>query len=318
MPGGDGRPGGSPGCQGGDHTELRGEARGSDERAGPGRPGDRAPAGRAGEQERLTMALIRNRLGLLVLGVLVTFVLYLLLPAIQHERFTSRAGSHKAQARAEEKGQQDVNVTVLTGTIAGSPSILFREGFLLQRAGTPSPKRLEVVFLHGQAFTSKTWEDLGTLTLLSEEGYRSVAIDLPGYGNSPLSDSVSTEQGRVAFLLRVLKELGIQRPVLISPSMSGHYSVPFVLVHGAQLKGFVPIAPVGTQEYTAQQYQQVQTPTLIIYGERDSGLGTQSLQSLQQLPKHKVVVLPDAGHACYLEKPREFHEVLLAFLGELQ
>ncbi|KAH1167569.1 hypothetical protein KIL84_003052 [Mauremys mutica] len=248
--------------------------------------------------ERLTMALIRNRLGLLVLGVLVTFVLYLLLPAIQHERFTSRAGSHKAQARAEEKGQRDVNVTVLTGTIAGSP--------------------LEVIFLHGQAFTSKTWEDLGTLTLLSEEGYRSIAIDLPGYGNSPPSDAVSTEQGRVAFLQHVLKELGIQRPVLISPSMSGRYSIPFVLVHGTQLKGFVPIAPVGTQDYMSQQYQQVQTPTLIIYGERDTGLGAQSLQSLQQLPKHKVVALPDAGHACYLEKPREFHEALLAFLGELQ
>ncbi|TFK00840.1 Transcription factor E2F6 [Platysternon megacephalum] len=215
------------------------------------------------ELQRLTMALIRNRLGLLVLGVLVTFVLYLLLPAIQHER-------------------------------------------------------LEVVFLHGQAFTSKTWEDLGTLTLLSEEGYRSIAIDLPGYGNSLPSDAVSTEQGRVAFLQHVLKELGIQRPVLISPSMSGRYSIPFVLVHGAQLKGFVPIAPVGTQDYTAQQYQQVQTPTLIIYGERDTGLGAQSLQSLQQLPKHKAVALPDAGHACYLEKPREFHEALLAFLGELQ
>uniref|UniRef100_A0A452IRW7 Protein ABHD14A n=1 Tax=Gopherus agassizii TaxID=38772 RepID=A0A452IRW7_9SAUR len=268
--------------------------------------------------ERLTMALIRTRLGLLVLGVLVTFVLYLLLPAIQHERFTSRAGSHKAQARAEEKGQRDVNVTVLTGTIAGSPSILFREGFLLQRDGTPSPKRLEVIFLHGQAFTSKTWEDLGTLTLLSEEGYRSIAIDLPGYGNSLPSDAVSTEQGRVAFLQHVLKELGIQRPVLISPSMSGRYSIPFVLVHGAQLKGFVPIAPVGTQDYTSQQYQQVQTPTLIVYGERDTGLGAQSLQSLQQLPKHKAVALPDAGHACYLEKPHEFHEALLAFLGELQ
>ncbi|XP_030425307.1 protein ABHD14A isoform X2 [Gopherus evgoodei] len=271
-----------------------------------------------GVEERLTMALIRTRLGLLVLGVLVTFVLYLLLPAIQHERFTSRAGSHKAQARAEEKGQRDVNVTVLTGTIAGSPSILFREGFLLQRDGTPSPKRLEVIFLHGQAFTSKTWEDLGTLTLLSEEGYRSIAIDLPGYGNSLPSDAVSTEQGRVAFLQHVLKELGIQRPVLISPSMSGRYSIPFVLVHGAQLKGFVPIAPVGTQDYTSQQYQQVQTPTLIVYGERDTGLGAQSLQSLQQLPKHKAVALPDAGHACYLEKPHEFHEALLAFLGELQ
>lgn len=89
-------------------------------------------------------------------------------------------------------------------------------------------------------------------------GHANPSSSSAGYGNSPLSDSVSTEQGRVAFLLRVLKELGIQRPVLISPSMSGHYSVPFVLVHGAQLKGFVPIAPVGTQEYTAQQYQQVQ------------------------------------------------------------
>uniref|UniRef100_A0A8C8RU49 Protein ABHD14A n=1 Tax=Pelusios castaneus TaxID=367368 RepID=A0A8C8RU49_9SAUR len=264
------------------------------------------------------MALIRNRLGLLVLGVLITFVLYLLLPAIQHERFTSRAASHKPQARAEERGQRDANATILIGMLAGSPSILYREGFLLQRAGTPSPARLEVVFLHGQAFTSKTWEDLGTLTLLAEEGYRSVAVDLPGYGNSPPSDTVSTEQGRVAFLQHVLKELRIQRPILVSPSMSGRYSIPFILVHGVQLRGFVPIAPVGTQEYTAQQYQQVQTPTLIVYGERDASLGTQSLQSLRQLPKHKVVVLPDAGHAGYLEKPREFHEALLTFLGELQ
>ncbi|XP_075795604.1 protein ABHD14A [Pelodiscus sinensis] len=262
------------------------------------------------------MALIRNRLGLLVLGVLVTFVLYLLLPAIQHERFPARAGSPKPQPRAE-KSQREANATILTGTVAGSPAVSYREGFLLQRAGTPSPNRLEVVLLHGQAFTSKTWEELGTLALLTEEGYRAVALDLPGYGQSPPSDAVSTEQGRVAFLQWVLKELGLRRPVLISPSMSGRYAVPFVLRHGAQLRGFVPIAPVGTQEYPAQQYQQVQTPTLIISGERDTSLGAQSLQSLRQLPKHRAVVLPDAGHACYLEKPREFHEALLTFLGEL-
>ncbi|KYO22988.1 alpha/beta hydrolase domain-containing protein 14A [Alligator mississippiensis] len=267
--------------------------------------------------ERMTMTLIRNRLGLLVLGVLVTFVLYLLLPAIQHERFTAHLDDSKPLAM-EERSQQDANTTVLTGTIEGDPPILYREAFLLQKAGTPSPKRLDVIFLHGQAFTSKTWEDLGTLALLSEEGYRPIAIDLPGFGSSPRSDAVSTEQGRVGLLQRVLKELSVHKPVLVSPSMSGRYSIPFLLAHGAELKGFVPIAPVGTKDHSAQQYQEVQTPTLIIYGDRDTGLGTQSLQSLQQIPKHQTAALRDAGHACYLDRPREFHEVLLSFLGELK
>lgn len=40
--------------------------------------------------------------------------------------------------------------------------------------------RPDVLLLHGQAFTSKTWEALGTLALLAGEGYRAVAIDLPG------------------------------------------------------------------------------------------------------------------------------------------
>lgn len=43
-----------------------------------------------------------------------------------------------------------------------------------------SSRRPDVLFLHGQAFTSKTWEALGTLALLAGEGYRAVAIDLPG------------------------------------------------------------------------------------------------------------------------------------------
>lgn len=42
------------------------------------------------------------------------------------------------------------------------------------------PRRPDVLFLHGQAFTSKTWEALGTLALLAGEGCRAVAIDLPG------------------------------------------------------------------------------------------------------------------------------------------
>lgn len=37
-----------------------------------------------------------------------------------------------------------------------------------------------MVLLHGQAFTSKTWEELGTMAVLAANGYQALAMDLPG------------------------------------------------------------------------------------------------------------------------------------------
>ncbi|NWU28327.1 ABHEA protein, partial [Mystacornis crossleyi] len=141
---------------------------------------------------------------------------------------------------------------------------------------------------------------------------------IPGYGDSPPVEMVVTAQGRRTFLDHVLQELGMQRPVLISPSMSGRFALPFLLAHGDRLAGFVPIAPVGTKDYTAEQYRGVQTPTLILYGDRDTRLAPQALQNLQHLPEHRVAVLPGAGHACYLDKPEDFHRALLGFLRQLK
>lgn len=60
------------------------------------------------------------------------------------------------------------------------------------------------------------------------------------------------------------------------------------------------------------------TPTLILYGDHDTSLGAQALQSLRHLPRHRVAVLPDAGHACYMDKPEDFHRALLGFLRQLK
>ncbi|XP_070594790.1 protein ABHD14A isoform X2 [Erythrolamprus reginae] len=268
--------------------------------------------------KKMTMTLIRNRLALLVLGILVTFVLYLLLPTIQHEKFTASVDIPKPRAMEEEvKGTGSGNVTFTRGTIL-EPSVYFREAVLVQKDGASSTERLAVILLHGQSFTSKTWETLGTLALLAENGYRAIAIDLPGYGNSPRSTSVGTAKGRISFLEQIFKELGLQKPILISSSMSGRYSIPFLFSSGDQLKGFVSIAPVGTKDFTTEQYQQLEIPTLILYGQRDTDLGIQSLKSLQQIPRSKVIMLLGAGHACYLDKPQEFHKALLNFLGELK
>uniref|UniRef100_A0A2K6M2Z6 Protein ABHD14A n=2 Tax=Rhinopithecus TaxID=542827 RepID=A0A2K6M2Z6_RHIBE len=193
----------------------------------------------------------------------------------------------------------DPNVTVLAGLTPGNSPIFYREVLPLNRA-----HRVEVVLLHGKAFNSHTWEQLGTLQLLSQRGYRAVALDLPASRVAGTTD-------------RALRDLEVQNAVLVSPSLSGHYALPFLMRGHHQLHGFVPIAPTSTQNYTQEQFWAVKTPTLILYGELDHILAPESLRQLRHLPNHSVVKLRNAGHACYLHKPQDFHLVLLAFLDHL-
>ena len=41
-----------------------------------------------------------------------------------------------------------------------------------------------VLFCHGAAFTSHTWQITGVLDELGAQGFAAVALDLPGYGQS--------------------------------------------------------------------------------------------------------------------------------------
>ncbi|XP_004548568.1 protein ABHD14A [Maylandia zebra] len=265
------------------------------------------------------MNFLRNRLVVLGLVLLATLLLYLLLPSI-------RQGSMEPSLEAQKMGLMatpplplpTINVSIRTGQLPGDPPLFFREALPVDGAGRQILPRLQIVLLHGQAFTSKTWEELGTMALLATNGYQALAMDLPGYGKSPDSESLKTDQSRVDLLSRFMESLGVRAAVLLSPSMSGHYSLPFLMKNSAQLHGFIPIAPVGTRSYSAQQYQNIQTPTLIVFGAQDTNLGAQSHKNLIQLPNHFVLKLEGARHACYIDKTREFHQGLIEFLSKLK
>ena len=52
---------------------------------------------------------------------------------------------------------------------------------MFYREAKPVAKpKLEILLLHGQAFTSENWVQLGTLSYLAAMGHRAVAIDIPG------------------------------------------------------------------------------------------------------------------------------------------
>ena len=169
-----------------------------------------------------------------------------------------------------------------------------------------------VVLLHGMRFTSETWRELGTIAQLADAGYHVIAIDLPGYGHSERS-SVPVE-GYLALAVEAL--LPGEKVVVVSPSMSGGFSLPFVARHADRVSGYVPVAPVGIDRYK-DELRGADVPTLVVWGENDTVFPVAQADVLADALGGKTLILEGASHPCYLDRPDDFHRELLAFLETL-
>ncbi|XP_061146259.1 protein ABHD14B [Syngnathus typhle] len=192
---------------------------------------------------------------------------------------------------------------------------------LFYRQSRPSSGdvKMSVLLLHGRRFSSENWLSNGTLHTLADAGCRAVAIDLPGLGCSSSAEAPAAmgELAPATFLKDVCERLQLSPVVLISPSLSGMYSLPFLLQHQHLLRAYIPVAPICTEKIGAEQYGGVKVPSLIVYGDGDAELGQMSLSNLSQLANHSVAVMKGVGHACYLDDPDTWHRLLSDFLAKL-
>jgi len=177
-------------------------------------------------------------------------------------------------------------------------------------AGNPDDRA--VILLHGMKFQAATWQELGTLAKLADAGYHPLALDMPGFGGSP-----ACESDQVEVVADFIRQLELDRPVLIGPSMGGRIALEFALDHPGILSGLVLVGAVGVEE-NKDRLATLDLPVLLIWGGEDaiSPLGNSEL-ILDAVQGAKRLIIEGAPHPCYLDQPDIWHGAVFEFLESL-
>ena len=170
-----------------------------------------------------------------------------------------------------------------------------------------------VLLLHGMKFQAATWQELGSLELLARNGFHVIAIDMPGFGDSPVCDR-DTDEVLTAFV----RQHGISPLVLVGPSMGGRIALEFSLAHPDLVSALVLVGPVGVAD-NEDRLATISRPVLAIWGSEDQIAPLEHCNLLQQHIRNcRCEVIQGAPHPCYLDQPEAWHRLVLDFLQEIR
>jgi len=193
--------------------------------------------------------------------------------------------------------------------------------------GSDDKERRTVVLFHGNAFSLDSWKKTKTLEKLSSKGYRVFAIDLPA-GKGSMSDKLSPKvlKDNPDRILSVLDKLfdaldvGGSPVAIVGPSMGGGFALAYALSRPKRVGALVLVSPsvYRIADKEKSKLSDLDVPTLLVWGERDSvfPLDEYGKPLKEMLPRAKLVVVKQAGHGVYLDKPAEFNKLLLDFISE--
>jgi len=171
-----------------------------------------------------------------------------------------------------------------------------------------------LVLLHGWSFNADTWVESSIFNALAKH-YAVYAIDMP-YGVRTKSERFHAPRPEYAkFLRQVLDALGLADPPLVGPSASGEV-VLWYLAQRLPAKAAVVVGPVGLVDELLRALEGMETPILAVWGELDE-ISPPSNAQLLRGRNVKTAILRGAGHAAYLDKPKEFVELVVDFLGSV-
>ena len=67
----------------------------------------------------------------------------------------------------------------------------------------------------------------------------------------------------------LIKQENLERPVIVSPSMSGSFAIPYIMTGEPdtcqkRVHGYIPVAPAAASSFTESQYQKCKVITVIL------------------------------------------------------
>jgi 3-oxoadipate enol-lactonase len=119
---------------------------------------------------------------------------------------------------------------------------------------------MPVVLLHGYPFDNSMWS--GQIEALAAAGFRAIAPDLRGLGETKSSSEVATMDDMARDTAALFDHLGVEQAVICGLSMGGYVAFEFMHLFPTRVLGLVLAgtrAPADNEQEKAGREQQVQT-----------------------------------------------------------
>jgi len=194
--------------------------------------------------------------------------------------------------------------------------------------GGDDKDRITVVLFHGNALSLDSWKKTRTLEVLSSKGFRVFAIDLPA-GKGSTSDKLSPKVLKdhpdriIEVIDKTFDALGVgDSPfAIVGPSMGGGFALAYALSRPERVGTLVLISPsiYRVPDGERGKLSELEIPVLLVWGERDRVFPFVEFGKplKETLPHAKLVIVKQAGHGAYLDKPDQFNQLLVDFVSEV-
>ncbi len=182
----------------------------------------------------------------------------------------------------------------------------FKNNTFLYYYSLSSQYKLNLLLLHGYSFNSSVWEKINIISKLERLNINIYAFDIPGFPHSRNKEDISLDE-KLDLLNSFINRIG-EPFVVLGASAGGFIAIKLSFLSNL-VSNLILVGAVGLETINIDELK----PSLFIWGENDNI----SKQIEITNKKHKVYILSNASHACYLDKPMEFNDIVIRYLLSL-
>ncbi|MCL5433881.1 MAG: alpha/beta fold hydrolase [Candidatus Marsarchaeota archaeon] len=162
-----------------------------------------------------------------------------------------------------------------------------------------------LILLHGYSFNSDIWDNIGLSKLLYNKKIQMLAFDVPGFPKS--RNNIKLDEGEI---INIVKELtkGIQKKKILLGCSAGAYIAAKAAENNDNINALVLVGPVDIEKIN---FDMIKVPIFGIWGSEDKISDHEKGREILEKYNGEVKVIIGAGHACYINEPNKFNDIIL-------